>query len=175
MILNENKEYYNKYLTKNLSFDFNFDEFKLDFMPEINYVESSGYNFKLKPNTMIDFEGLITELLQLDKLESFQTQKYFEQKIFIDKQIHICDNYLVYTDIINEQYFGDVKARIIRNVIPQGDHRQVNIIYNSIHYVDICKTEIKDINISIRDTQGDFVRFSDLFGKVVVKLHFKLK
>ena len=69
-----------------------------------------------------------------------------------------------------------MKSKIIRNVTPQGTHGQlVNIIYDTIHYVGINKTEIRTINISIRDSQGENIKFSDNLGKVVVKFHFRKK
>ncbi len=70
----------------------------------------------------------------------------------------------------------DQKPKIIRNVVPQGAHGdKVNIVYDHIHYVDLCKSQFTVIRVQLLDSQGNHIKFSKLLSKLTVKLHFKLK
>ena len=127
-------------------------------------------------NTSVIVTGPIAEVLRFEKIEErpeIGVISFYEP---IDPVIHFCDNFLLYTDIIADQLYGDVSSKIIRNVVPHGLHGdKVSISYESIHYVDLALTKINTININIRDAQGNFIHFNDKLGKVVIKLHFKLK
>ena len=52
--------------------------------------------------------------------------------------MHITDNYLVYADCIEDQFYGDSSAKVIRNLVPRGSHgEKFNIVYDSFHYIDL--------------------------------------
>lgn len=164
-ITNVFREFY-KTNSKNENFD-NFDRDRDNFMPVFKPFTQPFCYFmvQIPTNTSIVFDGAVAELLKLNKKE-------FESL----NELHLCDNFLVYTDIINDQLYGDVSAKIIRNVVPSGSHGdKVSITFNTIHYVDLKISTLKTININIRDSQGELIHFDDKLGKVVVKLHFRLK
>jgi len=98
--------------------------------------------------------------------------------IDIDKHdlfINTIDSFLVYTDIIADQYYGDTLAPIIRSVMPYGQTGDsISIQYQTPHYVDLKKSFIETVHINIRDSEGNLIHFTNLLGKVNIKLHFKL-
>ena len=95
----------------------------------------------------------------------------FWRKLFnwINSSYLTQDNYYVYTDIIKNQYYGNELAKVIRNVVPLGLRgEQVNLTYETIHYVNLQYTDLKSISIYIRDSQERLI--NNKLSKVVVKL-----
>ena len=172
--------YYKESNNKDL---FTFDDARNKFMPLIKSFKSPNlfFTIDMPTNTSIKLEGPIIQILKYDsnkfdflEAHSSATKRFFQSQF--DPILHLCDNFLVYTDIITDQFYGDVSAKILRNVIPGGLHGdKISLTYNTIHYVDLQFTKLDSININIRDSQGELIHFSDKLGKVVIKLHFKLK
>lgn len=161
----------------------NFDNERNTYMPRLkSFITPDLYfTMDIPSHTSLKFSGSIVQLLKLDvyNFDTFEAKKDPYKKFiqsFFDPVLHLCDNYLVYTDIITDQYYGDVSAKILRNVTPSGSHgNQVSLTFDTIHYVDLQFTNLSTININIRDSQGELIHFTNKLGKVVIKLHFKLK
>jgi hypothetical protein len=82
-------------------------------------------------------------------------------------------NMYVYSDIVEQQYVGDVMARLLRvvklNYVSCGN--QVADIFTLPHYVPVCKSEFQEVEIHIKDDQGKPIPFSS--GTSIVVLHFR--
>ncbi len=77
-------------------------------------------------------------------------------------------NLYIYTDIIQYQMVGD-NYSTVRVTGDYGD--MASIRYNTIHYLLLSKNHIKSIRIEIKMDLNRCVDF--VFGKTIVKLHFK--
>jgi len=126
--------------------------------------------------TKITFHEKLAAIIGLPKEQLFYEKRLenFSSLLQSNPFINTIDHFLVYVDIIEKQYFGDVMAPIIRTVTPTGNTGDlISTDYESLHYVNLKKTSFSSININIRDSQGNLIQFNNLFGKVIVKLHFK--
>lgn len=80
----------------------------------------------------------------------------------------------VYTDIILPQLVGNIESQLLRAVSIKGTFgKTVAQDYSTIHYVPVLKKSLDSIKISIRDDNNTPVRF--LYGKTIIKLHFRKK
>ena len=171
------KIFYEKNKNKNSE---GFDDDRELIMPLIKFVSNdSQVTIDMPIHTSLSFDEYLKEILKFDfNILENKTDKPYKKSIQIygKPSIHLCDTFLVYTDIITDQIYGDTLAKIIRNVRPNGENNEnITITYDSIHYVDLNVTSLKTVHINIRDNQGNLIHFNDKLGQVVIKLHFKLK
>ena len=81
-------------------------------------------------------------------------------------------NLFLYTDIVQYQAVGDSYSPLLCVVNVKGDFGDVvSLRYNTVHYLPVSKNYIKNISIEIKTDRNKFVDF--VFGKTIVKLHFK--
>ena len=82
-------------------------------------------------------------------------------------------NLFVYTNIVRYTLVGNMYMPLLRTVATSEGNRgkYVCVNYTSPHYVPLSSNYIKQINITIKDDQGENVKFRS--GKLTVKLHFK--
>ena len=90
-------------------------------------------------------------------------------------KLQILKYILIYTDIIEPQYFGDVRSPILRSVNIKSTEAENATYFDNPHYLDVCKTRIDTINIQICDINGNHIKFNDLFSNIHITLHFKPK
>ena len=80
----------------------------------------------------------------------------------------------VYCNVVRPQIVGNTLAPILRAVSIRGRYGEViNELYDNPHYVPVLKKEFDNIEINISDDMGHLVNFN--YGKVFVKLHFRMK
>lgn len=79
----------------------------------------------------------------------------------------------IYCDIIEDQYFGDKSTPILKMIVIDESNNSLIKSFDHLHYVNIRKSKIASINISLKDIAGENIKFMDDFAFVVVKLHFK--
>jgi len=80
----------------------------------------------------------------------------------------------IYTDIIKPQLVGNVETTLLRTIPVKGNYGETLVKdYSTIHYVDLLKKRFDSISISIKDDTDSTVKF--LFGKTILKLHFRKK
>jgi hypothetical protein len=150
-------------------------EFKNLIMPEFNII-SNKCQVTNKANVKLNFLNQLAELLKKDQIDFSSTILKTILETDIQNIYRIHDTYNIFLNIIQEQYYGDVKAKIIRNIVPQGQHgEKINLVYNTIHYTELSQSEFQSITIQIKDTTDQFIRFTNKLSKVTIKLHFKLK
>ena len=81
----------------------------------------------------------------------------------------------VYTDCIEQQLVGDVQAQLLHSIYIKNNstHAMQTISFESPHYIPVARRNFDIIEINIRDESGEKV--PSQFGRVVVKLHFRLR
>ncbi|KAK6189083.1 hypothetical protein SNE40_005126 [Patella caerulea] len=145
---------------------------------KINHVQALLY-FDVLPKIELRLCGPIVSMLGwpgnelLVALQSIdmtgddgQTLRYFYAHHTPNLQIQY-DLFYIYTDIIEPQTVGDVKATLL-DVIPSRRlyHRPARI-----HYLPLKYSRLSSIGLYIRNGMGKAVPFLD--GKVVTQLHFR--
>ena len=92
----------------------------------------------------------------------------------VDSSVSPLNYALVYTDIIENQIFGDVIKPILK-IIPIKSYNDSEVVtfFDNLHYVKLSKNNISTINIQIRDLFGEQIKFENKFSFVIVKLHFR--
>ena len=88
----------------------------------------------------------------------------------------ICENFLVYTDVIEPQIVGNVHGQIIKVVQAVDSHFEYGDScvrnFTNRSYYSVLKKSFETLSISIRDTtSGELVSFG--FGCSYVLLHFR--
>ena len=82
----------------------------------------------------------------------------------------------VYTDIIENQVIGDKNTSLLK-VIPIANEMDssssIVSYYDNLHYVNVKTNRITRINISIRTTTGEPIKFGNDLANVIIKLHFR--
>lgn len=93
-----------------------------------------------------------------------------EEKLFVS-------NYAaIYTNIVDEQYFGDTFAPLLRCInLSTKNESVVSTSFENLLYVPVNKRMISTINIKICDLEGQLIRFQNIFSFVIVTLHFRKK
>lgn len=170
-----NQEIFESYLKIDSTGSKNIKDY-YDKLPFIEGHKDPGF-FKISvPSKIkIKFSGKISAILGVEALYDEYNSK---NKVFPanDHMIHVIDSFLIYVDIVEDQIFGDSMSSIIKAVIPKGNNgERVSILYDNPHYVNLKKTSFNSIHISIRDSAGELIKFSNLLEKVILKLHFRVK
>ena len=84
----------------------------------------------------------------------------------------------VYTDIIENQVIGDKYTSLLK-VIPIATENEASSsivsYFDNLHYVNVKTNRITRINISIRTTTGELIKFGNDLANVIIKLHFRKK
>lgn len=84
-------------------------------------------------------------------------------------------NMFVYSDIVEQQFVGDVQAPLLR-ILPvhnQSDEIMLSKTFSKVYYLPVAKKRISEIDFKITDDTGRPVGFN--YGKVVLVLHFRRK
>lgn len=106
----------------------------------------------------------------------FKQEEFFSvtSEIILNSQIIDMINYVcVYSDIIVDQYFGNIKAPILKMITIKPEMDQLVSNLENLHYVRVRKNLISQINIELRDLAGKNIKFLNDFAFVVVKLHLR--
>jgi len=118
-----------------------------------------------------EIEGRINVFFNMAHGRTFLNSKKYSFPSFL----HFIKYIAIYTDCISPQLFGDSFTQCLMVISVQNSNDGVINRYESPFYVPVCKNKISDINIAIKDLEGNPIRFSNPFSQVIVKLHFKKK
>ena len=122
------------------------------------------------PNLNIEkCEGLIKSLFPFINEEYLQ----FDMSRFLPDRFNIINYIIVYTDIIDHQYFGNKKTQILRSVPISYNFNDIQTNFDTHHYVKVKDSYVNSINIKLRDIWGNPIHFSDFFSYVIINLHFR--
>jgi len=140
---------------------------------------------KIKPGRDSDGNILLptlsVELQQILGFDSYSSvnPNYVDGEIVANRPAEInagIHTLFVYCDIIEPQYIGDIRARLLKTVaVPNntqyGD--QIVITYNTPHYVPVLINDFEEIEIDIKDDSNQRIPF--MGGRSRLKLHFRKK
>ena len=119
------------------------------------------------------FTGLMARIMTEDTELTIDTAHLRPFNYFkFPQKLQVINQFLIYTDIIEEQYYGGRLLPILHTL--NLNNNSVAIL-DTPHYLTINKSSITSINIRICDRTGEPIRFSDKFSNVLIKLHFRKK
>lgn len=99
----------------------------------------------------------------------------FQHFFLSSEKIHKIKELFIYTDIIEDQYVGDVMTKLFK-IFPVRDNDNNNTGYESVfmpNYLNVSQKFINRINIKIADSNGNKINFADSSTSVIPKLHFR--
>ena len=97
-------------------------------------------------------------------------------EISLPPKINIINYILIYTDIIEQQFYGNKKTQILKSLpLKNTTNNIAETTFDNQHYVTVKNTRINTINIELRDIFGQQIKFDDFFSFVIVNLHFRPK
>ena len=138
-------------------------------MPYFKLLNSQS--IKLQTAYEISFSGLISQVLNNSDIREFSIEN---TKIFnLLPYLQLTKFILVYTNIIEPQYYAEKSSAILRTVNIKSKRSENAIFYDNPHYLNLSQTRISSINIELKDTQGDYIEFNDKFSNVFISLHFR--
>ena len=80
----------------------------------------------------------------------------------------------VYFDVVEPRIVGDIMTSLLATVPIEGSHGDyIHEQFEKIHYHPLIRKNFSDVQISLRNDQGETIKFKK--GKVVVTLHFRRK
>ena len=121
------------------------------------------------------FNGFIKNMLFQDSKNDILEGN---SRVFImpEKNINIINYIIVYTNIIEPQFYGNRMSKILRSLpVKVSQNGELTTIFNNNHYVNVSSTFFDSINKEIRDIFGNLIQFTDFFSYVIVNLHFRPK
>jgi len=142
-----------------------------EFLPKFSAFESNLLEISICTDVLLN--GLISKLLTNSDLEIFIVRK--KETFFVPEFIQTVKSIAVYTDIIESQYFGDVRSQIIRILnIKSAPSDDTWHILNP-QYLNVKCSRISSINIELRDMDGNKINYLDNFSSLNITLHFRIK
>jgi len=134
-----------------------------------NEVELN-YDLKILSDELIMVSNKLANMFFGEDIGIIKRKKSY----LVDSSISPLNYALIYTDIIENQIFGDVIKPILK-IIPIKSYNDSEVVtfFDNLHYVRLCKNSISTINIQIRDLFGEQIKFQNQFSFVIVKLHFR--
>jgi hypothetical protein len=153
------------------------NDFPVPFVIEIK-DDSQGYKkLKIIPKDTFSFSigGYLADILHVPDSDFLYNKNHpFEARIR-DIEINMNESMFIYSDIIEDQYVGDSRSKLLDTLSIKGKKDEVvTIELENPNYVNLNKSEISSINISLRDSTGELIHFSK-FAEFIIKLHFKPK
>ena len=111
----------------------------------------------------------------LARMLGFDTMNYRRPGTFVASRVVDLNNthaLFVYNDLIQPQIVGDTLTPLLDVVAVQGGPGDlVCRRFDKPHYKPVLRKQFSDIHISLRDDQGELIRFEK--GKVIVTLHLR--
>ena len=81
----------------------------------------------------------------------------------------------LYTNIIEYQYVGDTFKQLLNTIFVENKREPQRITYDTPHYVPLVRNVIDGIQITIKDSSDELIKFNSGVEKVILKLHFRPK
>jgi hypothetical protein len=121
----------------------------------------------------IKIEGLLANLLNNSIISELNLEK--NESFYLPSRIQLTKFIVVYTDIIEPQFYGNVRSPILRTVNIKSQNDENSTFFDNPHYLNVNKTRIDTINIQICDLSGKHIQFRDFFSNIQITLHFRKK
>ena len=146
-------------------------------MPPIDHGDQirMKYNRFIQKVVMRTVEGVrlvfakrLAELFGFDSSVELTGQFKSERPIDV-KPVH---HMFVYTDIVEYNTVGGIRAPLLRFVTVEGEYGEtITKTFDTPHYVPLKQSSLSTIEIDIRDDTGEHMPFTG--GKVITKLHLR--
>lgn len=148
-------------------------EFHISNFPPVKHDIFLNDNNIIKIRTanvhIIKAEGILHKVFPF-KVEN---NVFHDMSRYLPDKFNIINYIIVYTDIIDFQYFGDKKTQILRSIPITYHNNEIQTNFDNQHYVKVKDTFINSINIQLRDIFGNPIEFDDFFSYVILNLHFR--
>ena len=83
-------------------------------------------------------------------------------------------NIYLYTNIIEPQYVGNVRAPLLKTIAIDHLSENTHVIYENPYYLNIPPTQLTTICLDVRTLTGERVKFP-VYGYIYFTLHFRIK
>lgn len=167
-------EYLNKKLAKHAEFGFGDKTFNyIGVRQEVEINLPKGVNMLLS-KTMCEVTGFESKLLG-----GYRMLQNLSDVSKVIKPEYGCDihrglyTFFIYCDLVKPQMVGEQRVPLLRNVgiKTRKGVKQVTETFNSPHYMPLSKQYFENIEVHIKDDQGQPISFQR--GKTLVKLHLR--
>ena len=112
------------------------------------------------------------EKSMLDNTESYKERNVISYYLASTENMY--KGIYVYTDIIENQFVGDVRVPLLRVVPVTSQYGDVCCIkYDKPYFVPLSRSTIQTIEVNLKDDTGNFISFEA--GKSIVTLQFRRK
>jgi hypothetical protein len=132
-----------------------------------NRIEIDSSFSKLKIN------GLLANFLNNSKITELTLKT--KESFYLPTKIHPTKFIVIYSDIYEPQYYGNIKSPILRTVNIRSENDENTVYFDNPHYLNVNRTRIDTINIQLCDLAGKHIQFRDNFSSIHLTLHFKKK
>ena len=132
-----------------------------------NRIEIDSSFSKLKIN------GLLANFLNNSKITEMTLKT--KESFYLPTKIHPTKFIVIYSDIIEPQFYGNIKSPILRTVNIRSENDENTVYFDNPHYLNVNRTRIDTINIQLCDLAGKHIQFRDNFSSIHLTLHFKKK
>jgi hypothetical protein len=128
------------------------------------------------PYVTLNFTGLSAKIMTIEDTQPKDTVEFQINDIpslfSFPSVLHVINQFMIYTDIIEEQYYGGSKLPLLHTL---QLNQNLQAVMDTPHYLTVNKSVINSINIRITDREGVPIKFSDKLSNVIIKLHFRKK
>ena len=155
----------------------------------VMHAHTNSFGIMLGSNYFLEFSGVLATILGVSenvqyggKSNGISTQNTLLNQTLIsfssalqNMPIYRNESFYIYCDIVEDQFVGDSKVNLLDTYAIQGRSGEtLTIRFPNPHYVNVGKSIINTINISIKNSIGNLIQFADL-TETIVKLHFRPK
>ena len=148
------------------------DLIRYPLIPTFKYVGANRIELD-SSNTKIQIKGLLANFLNNSKINTLKLDS--KESFYLPTKIQPTKFIVIYTDIIESQYYGNIKSPILRTVNIKSENDENTVFFDNPHYLNLNRTRIETINIQICDLTGELIQFRDNFSSIHMTLHFKRK
>ena len=139
------------------------------FLPYFKLLNSN--TIAIQTDYEITFNGLIAQFLNNSNI--FETLVTRTKVFNLIAYIQLTKYILVYTNIIEPQYYAEKSSSILRTVNIKAQKGENVIFFDNPQYLNLSQSRINTINIELKDTQGNYIEFNDKFSNIFISLHFR--
>ena len=148
------------------------DLIRYPMLPTFKYVGANRIELD-SSFAKIKINGLLANFLNNSKINIFTLDS--KESFYLPSKIQPTKFIVIYTDIIESQYYGNIKSPILRTVNIRSENDENTVFFDNPHYLNLNRTRIETINIQICDLTGELIQFRDNFSSIHMTLHFKKK
>ena len=121
------------------------------------------------PSVLVHLAPFLTKMLGFGKSTFHNPGIFCSDRVVIMNRIN---NIYVYCDVIENSIVGHTLASLLATISIEGESGSIiSKRYDKLQYKTVMKKSFSEIQINLRDNQGNSIRFHK--GWVIVTLHFR--